>query len=588
MSKRNWLGLILAVLILSPAWFQGAAAATADRTGELSGEPATPKTQAPAAPGMQEPEARMPTKNLPARPALKMPDVVVKGERQFRVTAEKRELLMLDPMSGTKEIPSDLASVAIPGLNTQKGAPAADTVSAKNYLALLEAGGGTSRQGEGRVVVGQEFESINYLFQGNYLAGESSDGFGIAPFGQKGSAGLDVRATPLSNLNLLLSLLGQGESQRQPVAASAWGDWLERTNTGVGLQGEWAFASRSNLKVSGFYQNFEEQGAGASAVPLPQLDARIVEGKVEYEQNVGHVLNDGLSIWARLSLDKQDASLSRTPGAGEVSELKKTLEVVSRFRPATFLLLDAGVQLDDYSGVNAQSTAHVQARVSGILPTGSVLYAETHPGLRWRPVSDWAYEQPHPVVGLLPGPEEVNSDWHAGWRQNWVGVVSSDVAWFRQDAHATPVWMDANRDGLFEYVNLDTTRAQGVQAGLEVRYSGTLSQNANYTYRLADAGAEAHVPYVPQREFSTELRWSRTPWEISVGYHYLGERFSLPGSDAATLTPAHLLGSKADYEITRGWNVFARLDNMLGSTWEEWSGYPARTFAVLAGMRLSL
>jgi hypothetical protein len=537
---------------------------------------------------MQEPEATLPSKNLPARPALKMPDVVVKGERQFRVTAEKKELLSLDPMAGTKEIPSDLASVAIPGLNTEKGAPAAKTVTAKNYLVLLEAGNGSSRQGEGRIAVGQEFENINYLFQGDYHAGETPAAFGFTPFGQQGTAGLDLRANPWPALNLMLSLQGQGESQRQPVSSLGWGDWLEREHTGAGLQGEWDFGSHGSFKASGLFQNFQQQGAGAAAAALPRLSAQVLEGKAAYEQQVGHVLNDGLSISAELGLNKQDASLEHAPGAEDVSELLKTLVVLARFRPATFLMLDAGVGLDDYSGVNDQSAAHVQASTSVILPGGAVLYAETHPGLRWRPASDWAYEQPHPEVGFLPAPESLDSDWHAGWRQNWVGIISTDLAWFQQTGHAMPVWIDANRDGLFEYVNLDTTHVQGAQAGMEIRYTAVLSQSVQGIYRVSDAGGDTHVPYLPGREFSTELRWARTPLEISLNYRYLGERYSLPGNGAVLLAPAQLLGSKVDYEIARGWNVFLRLDNLLGYTWEEWAGYPARGFAVLAGMRISL
>jgi outer membrane cobalamin receptor len=207
--------------------------------------------------------------------------------------------------------------------------------------------------------------------------------------------------------------------------------------------------------------------------------------------------------------------------------------------------------------------------------------------LRWRPESDWAYEQPHPAVGLLPEPEAVDADWRGGWRQNWVGVISTDLAGFYQRTRNTPVWLDANRDGLFEYANLNDTHVSGVQAVVEIRYTGELSQSLKATYRQADAGDSAHVPYLPAREFSTELRWTRAPWEISASYEYLGERYSLPGNDAVLLSPAHLVGSKVDYEIVRGWNVFARLDNMLSYAWEEWAGYPARGFAVLAGTRVS-
>jgi outer membrane cobalamin receptor len=67
----------------------------------------------------------------------------------------------------------------------------------------------------------------------------------------------------------------------------------------------------------------------------------------------------------------------------------------------------------------------------------------------------------------------------------------------------------------------------------------------------------------------------------------LGARFAVPEEGSAVLAPLHQLGVRADYELVPGWNLYARLDNLLSSTWEEWAGYPQRTFSALAGLRVT-
>jgi hypothetical protein len=557
--------------------------AAEDRTGELSGIVETVKPEQ-AAPGIKEPEATLPSKNEASRPALKMPEVVVKGERQFRVTAERRELLMLDPMSGTKEIPSDLAAVAIPGLDTHKGAPVLQTLTAKNYLMSFEAGVGTSRLTESRLALGQEFTGFNYLFRSEYAAGQEPEAFGFTPYGQGVDAGLDLRANLTQDLNIMFTLTGRGETQSQPNQALAWGEWLERGHVGAALQAEQVFGALADLKCSGKFQSFVQRGTPAEQ---PALNAQVYGGKAEYEQKIGHVLNDGLSFWAQFDVQGQKTRTSNfAPQDQEVSEQLKTTSLLGRFRFATLLLLDLGVELGDYQGEVTRNTANIIGSLSLVFPTGSFLYTQSHPGLRWKPMSDWAYEQPHPGRAFLPKPEVMQSNYRAGWRQSWLGMVSSDLAWFRQKSGDTLVWLDMNQDGLFEFQNLENTYVDGAEAGVEIHYSPSVSQSVIYTYRYATAGSDFFWPYVPKHQIQTELRVTRLPWEVSVQYKYAGERYAATDENASQLNPAHLLGAKIDYELRPGWTVFMRLENLLNANWEEWAGYPARSLSALAGLRV--
>ncbi len=584
MSKRRPMGLILlcGLVLMLGSVVSGWAAE--DRTGELSGNLEVEKKTTTGAPVVQEPEATIPSKSNTSRPALKMPEVVVKGERQFRVSSERKELLMMDPMSGTKEIPSDLAAVSIPGLDTQKGAPLSETHSAKNYLLLLEAAAGTHRQVEGRVAAGQEFENINYFLQGEYAAGAYPAAYGFVPFGQHGDANLDIRLNPTSDSNILLTLLGQGETQTQPQPVSVWGERLERMHTGAMLQGDLALGSRVQMSASGSFRSFLQRGGQTES---PVLKAQNYSGKIEYEQKVGKLLNEGLSIWGQLELQGQNSKWEQSSGQQDLAELLKRLTVLSRFRLATMVLLDFGVRLEEYQGDVSRNAAHMLGSLSFVLPTGSVFYGQSQPGLQWQPVSEWAYAQPHPGVVSLPVPEHRQTALRAGWRQRWWSLVSSDVAWFREENQATPVWLDMDQDGVFLQRQLERTTANGLEVGLDIHYSDAISQSVVYTYRQADAGSEPNWPYVSMHQMKTEVRIVKAPVEVSLEYRYVDDRAVAPQESAARLSAAHLLGAKLDYEVAPGWTAFTRVENCLGYAWEEWQGYPARGLSGVLGMRVS-
>jgi hypothetical protein len=514
---------------------------------------------------------------------LKLPEVVVKGERQFQVTAERRDLLLQDPMSGTKEIPSDFAELAVPGLEQGKSAPAAETITAKNHLIVAEAGAGFHHAAEGRLIAGQELAGWNYLLNAEYAAEEFPAAFGFTPFQQDLIAGLDVHVTAFAKTDLAASFSGQGQSGRQPSVPGGWGDWLKQGTVRGGLQTEFELGSFSHLNLAGGVGSYVAQGAGT--VPAPSWRAGLFQARVGYAQEVHGLFSNPLILAADL-----DVRTQQPDAVGALSacfEALKTLTVTARLRPAEMLHLDFGVRMDDFQGGPGQSAANANARISLSLPTGTTLFGNYTPGLVWSPVSEWMLKQPHPVVpDRLPRPENVRRELEAGWRQSWGQAVSTEFSWFWRQAHDTPVFLDLDHKGLFSYVNLEESRIQGGRAELEVRYLPALSQTFQFLLRQADAGPDRKLPNVPAQEARSELKLTLPPLEVGVTYRWLGERFSDPALTAADLQAAHLLGLKCDLELVRGWNVFLRAENLLNSSWEEWRGYSGRGVSALGGIRV--
>jgi outer membrane cobalamin receptor len=242
--------------------------------------------------------------------------------------------------------------------------------------------------------------------------------------------------------------------------------------------------------------------------------------------------------------------------------------------------------MDEFHGVVPKSSSKIIGKVSLVLPIGSTFYGSVDGGLQWPLVQEWAFEHSRPVLLGLPESEIIQNDYQAGWRQRFSDVLSTNLAWFRKNRREFPVWLDSDNDGLFARLELPESKQEGFTAQVEIHFSRTLSQVFRYTYQESYAAGRLMLPNIPMHTGESELRLTFSRLHFTLMYHYLGERYSDPLETAPDLDAAHLLGLDADYQITENFNIYLTLENMLGYTWEEWKGYPGRTFNILAGVRL--
>ncbi len=573
---------VLATALIGLLWYSPVI--SAKRGADLSGEHdrVAPKLTAP---GGQEPE-RERAGAKQNRPSLKLPEVVVKGDRQYRVSAERRDLLLMDPMWGTKEMPADIGKVVAPGLEDEKGAPAADTVTAKNYLFALEAGGGSNRQGEVRLLTGYEFQLANCILRADYSAVDHPLAYGIRPFDQQGSAELAIGFAATPATRIALSVQGQGESNRQPEnRIQGWGDWLERAGGKLNLRGEIEISNYSKINLAGELGNFFQQGTGGPRRNI--LKTSLAEFFAEFEQDIQGLTPEDLNLLVRFRLTRQEACLEADSQAWEEREYLQKLLARFRFRPIFPLHIDLGVRVDQFSGVVNKNTADIIGQASLALPTGTMIYGRLDAGLDWELVSEWSYTHPRQAVFGLPRPERVVNRTKAGWRQRFGNRISSNIVWFREDIEDIMIWLDGNSDGLFTLLNLSIGKIEGASVELEVQYSQQLSHTFKYIYRQATYAEILPLPNIPEHEGKMEFRAAFSDADVTLTYRYLGARYGDPAERVPSLEPAHLVGLDCDFQVLTYLNIYIALENVLGFTWDEWLGYPGRTFNALVGARVS-
>jgi hypothetical protein len=561
-------------------------AGAVDRGEELAGdhEKVQPGRQAP---GIKEPErGRAGVDAERNRPTLKLPEVVIQGERQFRVTAQRRDLLLMDPMRDVRDMPADLQKLAMPGLAEEKGAPRAETVTAKNHLLIIESGMGSSRQSVGRLVSGYELKEVNMAFQADYAAGEYPVVYAVRPFDQGGGANLNVCLTSLPGVRLSAGLEGKAETHRQPEGRTAgWGDWMEQAEGRFELDADFYLNSKTRLKITGGLGDFMQHGSPYENSPV--LKNRYFEIKANMETDIHGLTRENMNLLVEAAVAGQNASLNQVAENQQAQEVMKIILVSARFRPFSLIHIDFGVKISDLQGIELKNTSHLAGQVSLILPGGPILYTSWDGGLNWMPVPEWAFQHPRQSVGWLPGTEEILGEYRAGYRQRFGDDISADLSAYWKTAQDTPIWVDGDRDGLFSLINLPSTSEVGGEAGIEIRYSRAFSHTFTYVFREAQAGS-LQIPNLPAHEITSDLRCEHAGWDINLIYHFLGERYGDPVEDSPGLAGAHLLEVKTDLEINSGLSIFVNFNNILGYTWEKWIGYPERGFSVMGGIRVKL
>jgi vitamin B12 transporter len=139
------------------------------------------------------------------------------------------------------------------------------------------------------------------------------------------------------------------------------------------------------------------------------------------------------------------------------------------------------------------------------------------------------------------------------------------------------------------YVNLDRTRAAGIETEIAAHITDTLNISANYTNMSAtNTVSGLDLSRRPRDTASATVTWRPLP-DVTLGASatYIGARFNdlgntTPLSASATV---NLFGS---YDLGGKWQAFGRVDNVFDNRIEQVTGYGVPGIGAFAGLRTSL
>ncbi|HJW40105.1 MAG TPA: TonB-dependent receptor [Rhizomicrobium sp.] len=261
------------------------------------------------------------------------------------------------------------------------------------------------------------------------------------------------------------------------------------------------------------------------------------------------------------------------------------------------LTLTAGVRLDDDDQFGSHTSYKFNAAWN--MPEwGTTFRANIGSGFKAPSLFQEFGPNSNPIAPLKP---ESATGWEAGVDQRlWDDRLALSLTWFSRhtgdqidfqncftpfDAPGCP-----SRVAVFGYyINIDRTRAQGIEATLKADVTDTLNVSLTATDMTAkNLITGTDLARRPQLLASAVVTWNPWPDVILGGSAtYRGKNFD----DASNFTPlsastqVNLFGS---YALDATWQLYGRVDNVFNDRSEEALGYGVPGTAAFAGVRAAL
>ena len=136
------------------------------------------------------------------------------------------------------------------------------------------------------------------------------------------------------------------------------------------------------------------------------------------------------------------------------------------------------------------------------------------------------------------------------------------------------------------YVNLDRTKAQGLEAALTANITDALKFTANYTNMSArDRTTGQDLARRPQIMAGAALTWTVVDGlNLGTSVAFTGKRFD-DAAEATEMGEYATVGLFGDYMLDKTWQIYGRIDNLFNDRTERVFGYGTEGIAASFGIR---
>lgn len=203
----------------------------------------------------------------------------------------------------------------------------------------------------------------------------------------------------------------------------------------------------------------------------------------------------------------------------------------------------------------------------------------------------------NPITRLKP---ETATGWEAGVDKRFLGdMLRTSLTYFDRtttnqldfqncfsasDAPGCPFRLDV----FGYYINLDKTRAKGVEAVMEAKLGDSLTTSLNWTSMSAtNELTRKDLARRPHNLASAVITWLPMPGAtVGASLTYQGKRFDDAGNFTrlSSNTTVNLFGS---YDLTGNWQLFGRIDNVFNDRTEQVTGFGVPGLGAFGGVRAS-
>lgn len=575
---RAWLSALL---------LTGGLAFAAEKSGGIP-DPEAPKPP-PATVGTdKEAQPSVPAKGV-EEPVFQLPDLVIVGENQARIMAQK-EALTGSPLQGLHEAPLlEKEESSIAALRRREPAPVPyPTRTGTGALLRLEGGSGGAFLGGGWIGRQTERRLLGLEFHGARILGEPV-GTGYAGGWEAGatfhvahvsSPGAPVQERPAGTKRLNPLMVGGVAEQGR--AAFAFG--LSRLDLPrfTGVPG----AERSRGSV---------QASGATSAGGGNLEAAV---QVRYA-SIGATRHDSDALGTAVELSAQLTQwrsvtvvirprfeAETADGSGSPSLLGGTVEAA--WVPGERIRGVAGITLEGASWTRpggSRAFSGLASPMGGLAWTfgaGTTVSARFAPGVTVPWVARAAVESPYSVFGTSTIPERTLGDLRVAARMERRDGSHAEVAYRLRESRGAASWWERPGEGLFQPAHVSAATVHEGRLSLRTLRWNPLSVRVEAAWReiVTTGGAIANLPE------SEGVVSAAYPWKTLTFGADVTIAQARPGSiDGPRLPGYGSLGLRAEWAPLPRIAVLLAASNLGGARIERWAGYPEPRRLVTIGAR---
>jgi len=281
-------------------------------------------------------------------------------------------------------------------------------------------------------------------------------------------------------------------------------------------------------------------------------------------------------------------------GPGESLFPKKTVNTKGCYIQDQIKLWDRlfatlGVRIDDHSRFGTETTYRIApayliketgTKMKGTFGTGfkaPTLYQLYAPATLWGPIGN---------KDLKP---EKSKGWDFGVEQNFLkNRVILGATYFRND------FKDLIQYEMGQgYINIAKAKTEGIELFSSVKPVDDLTVRVNYTYTdTEDKTTGETLIRRPKNKIGLDLNYHFLKrGNVNLGVIYAGERddkdFSISPPRRVKLDQYTLVNLAASYDISKNFQLFGRVENLLDKDYEEVKGYGTPGLSIFGGIKLS-
>jgi len=281
-------------------------------------------------------------------------------------------------------------------------------------------------------------------------------------------------------------------------------------------------------------------------------------------------------------------------GPGESLFPKKTVNTKGCYIQDQIKLWDRlfatlGVRIDDHSRFGTETTYRIApayliketgTKMKGTFGTGfkaPTLYQLYAPATLWGPIGN---------KDLKP---EKSKGWDFGVEQNFLkNRVILGATYFRND------FKDLIQYEMGQgYINIAKAKTEGIELFSSVKPIDDLTLRINYTYTdTEDKTTGETLIRRPKNKIGFDLNYHFiNKGNVNLGVIYVGKRddkdFSISPPRRVILDQYTLVNLAASYDISKNFQLFGRVENLLDKDYEEVKGYGTPGLSIFGGMKLS-